>query len=304
MSLNAIFDIAIGLMTMYLVLSLICTSINEFISSVVALRAKGLRTALHKLIDEPTLRTAFNGHGLVVTTKGIKNSDPAYMSGTTFALALIDSLTPDNPVATFDDVKSAALALPRNWKIREVVLSNIALAGTSIAALRNNLATTFDQTMDRVSGTYTRRLKWLSLAVGIGLATALNADSIAVGRALWEDKPRTEMVKLAQEALSKGIDKDKSVLGNGTMSTDDIAKNYKTVVDHIDKATELLRPLPIGWQSSTVSSTQDIPLKVLGLLLTGIALMLGAPFWFDILSKFVRLRFTGEKPARTPASDP
>ena len=38
---------------------------------------------------------------------------------------------------------------------------------------------------------------------------------------------------------------------------------------------------------------------MLGLLLTGAALMFGAPFWFEILSKFMNLRFTGEKPAKT-----
>jgi hypothetical protein len=39
-------------------------------------------------------------------------------------------------------------------------------------------------------------------------------------------------------------------------------------------------------------------LKVLGLLLTGLAVSLGAPFWFDVLNKIVVVRSTvspGEK---------
>ena len=40
------------------------------------------------------------------------------------------------------------------------------------------------------------------------------------------------------------------------------------------------------------------PLQVVGWLLTGAALTLGAPFWFDLLNKFVNLRGAGVKPKR------
>jgi hypothetical protein len=40
--------------------------------------------------------------------------------------------------------------------------------------------------------------------------------------------------------------------------------------------------------------------KVIGILATMLAIMLGAPFWFDLLSKIVRLRGSGAPP---PASD-
>src|SRR5437870_4444360 len=38
--------------------------------------------------------------------------------------------------------------------------------------------------------------------------------------------------------------------------------------------------------------------KLVGLLLTGLALSLGAPFWFDLLSKLINLRGAGAKPKR------
>ena len=40
-------------------------------------------------------------------------------------------------------------------------------------------------------------------------------------------------------------------------------------------------------------------LKVIGLLFTVGALTLGAPFWFDLLSKFVSLRSAGKVPDAT-----
>jgi hypothetical protein len=36
--------------------------------------------------------------------------------------------------------------------------------------------------------------------------------------------------------------------------------------------------------------------KILGILFTTIAVSLGAPFWFDVLNKFVNLRSAGDRP--------
>jgi hypothetical protein len=43
-------------------------------------------------------------------------------------------------------------------------------------------------------------------------------------------------------------------------------------------------------------------LKLSGLLLTAIALSLGAPFWFDTLSRLTRVRNTGKKPDEPAAT--
>jgi hypothetical protein len=42
--------------------------------------------------------------------------------------------------------------------------------------------------------------------------------------------------------------------------------------------------------------------KILGWLLTAGALSLGAPFWFDVLSKFINIRGSGDKPDRADAN--
>ncbi len=175
MSLNAILDITIGLMTMYLVLSLVCTSINEFIASLFKLRAANLRDALQNLINDPALRAKFSSHGLIAGAKKSQAADPSYISGPTFALALLDSLTPAGQVTAFADAKAAAEALPPS-NARDVILANIALANGKMEDLRQGLAKSFDRAMDRVSGAYTRQIKLISLLVGIGLAAALNAE--------------------------------------------------------------------------------------------------------------------------------
>jgi hypothetical protein len=47
--------------------------------------------------------------------------------------------------------------------------------------------------------------------------------------------------------------------------------------------------LPIGWQRSGAA---DVWSHLLGWLMTGFALSLGAPFWFDLLNKMMVVRAT------------
>jgi hypothetical protein len=51
--------------------------------------------------------------------------------------------------------------------------------------------------------------------------------------------------------------------------------------------------LPIGWGKDNRPTGWGWASKPFGIIVTGFALMLGAPFWFDTLSKLSRLRATG-----------
>jgi hypothetical protein len=44
-------------------------------------------------------------------------------------------------------------------------------------------------------------------------------------------------------------------------------------------------------------------LKAIGWLITGLAVALGAPFWFDLLNKLVNLRGSGPRPALATQAD-
>lgn len=48
---------------------------------------------------------------------------------------------------------------------------------------------------------------------------------------------------------------------------------------------------------------KSLGLKLLGWLLTALAISLGAPFWFDLLNKFIKLRESGPRPANTSLQD-
>src|SRR5262249_18497029 len=98
-----VLDVAIGLAFIYLLLALICTAINEWISTIFRLRAKTLKRAVRRLVDAPSeaqgLRARIrrtNGPTLsdrVLTHPLIRSiSDyrgmPSYIPATRFAAAL------------------------------------------------------------------------------------------------------------------------------------------------------------------------------------------------------------------------
>jgi hypothetical protein len=70
----------------------------------------------------------------------------------------------------------------------------------------------------------------------------------------------------------------------------------------LDEANKL--GLPVGWsiyleKLKTGSFLQDpigLVAKAFGLFISILAVSMGAPFWFDMLSKFVNIRSAGKPP--------
>lgn len=355
---NAALDIAIALALMYLLLSLTCTVINEYIASKLNLRAKSLGVGLQALLDDQNVRKAFYAHGLIagtrraLTTAGSMSvvrslqmnlpsaaapvlgagaaptgaaapaapaspagaapsgdSHPSYFSTNTFVLALLGSLTGKTagglpPIPTFADLEAAIQKLPPS-DLRDALVTNLTVAQGDFAKFRTGVGTWFDDSMDRLSGAYKRHLKVISIVVGCLVAVILNADTFAVGRALWSDSTlRAQIVQVADSTVKAGLPADSAAGENAKGPTaSDIEKKLVDV-------NTTLRPLPIGWSFQSNASLDKLgqnikskplsywPLKLLGLFATGLALSFGAPFWFDALSKFMNIRSAGAKPTR------
>src|SRR6516225_4544700 len=95
---NAILDIAIALVLMYLVLSMFVTVFNEYVATLLKLRASTLSQGVQQILDDPELRAKFYNHGVVAAKNqavGGNGGGISYMSGQTFALALLGVLDPN-----------------------------------------------------------------------------------------------------------------------------------------------------------------------------------------------------------------
>jgi len=68
-------------------------------------------------------------------------------------------------------------------------------------------------------------------------------------------------------------------------------------------------PLPIGWGEANRSQQLPpdanrwlmVPRIIAGWIVTGLAIAMGSNFWFDVLSKVVRTRNTGNPTKPTPS---
>jgi hypothetical protein len=153
--------------------------------------------------------------------------------------------------------------------------------------------------MDRVSGWYKFNTQKVLLIIGLGLAAALKADTVNVVQQLSRNPALRESVVAAARAYQaksnsegKSDQTNDSGKGNGA-GTDPLGKQLADVSDQFNNIRG--RRIPLGWP---MPGSQRPIQTAFGWLLTAIAASLGAPFWFDILNKFMVVRSSvkpGEK---------
>ena len=135
-----ILEVAVGFVFVYLLLSLICTVINEGIASIINQRGKILIAGIQNLLNDGTLsglaQQLYN-HGLLVgisengSNPRKPNGLPSYISPTTFALSLLDLLhshganikEKEDAVATADPNGPNLLAAKENLQKAKNALS-------------------------------------------------------------------------------------------------------------------------------------------------------------------------------------
>ncbi|MDJ0674276.1 MAG: hypothetical protein QNJ36_02555 [Calothrix sp. MO_167.B42] len=179
-----------------------------------------------------------------------------------------------------------------------------------ISLLRHEIENSFNSSMDRASGVYKRNAKGVAILLGIIIATGSNADAFHMVNRLSKDSTiRNTIVNNAGEVLRQN---------------NQYAQSFQALRTETDNALTNIA-LPLGWsdanlqqqlqqqqtptlstanlQESTSSQPQSFPLfKYLGMffgwVISGIAIAMGAPFWFDLLNKIVNVRNSGKSPTR------
>ena len=299
----AALDVAIGLAVVYFVLSLLASTLNESIATVLGWRARFLERWLRNLLVEgdgkqetakaDAVIEQIYGHPLIAplleqprwwSADRTKLRRPSYLPSDVFTDVVFNLAPAEGAPGSTLDARIAALP---SAELRKIVTTLRGEVGDE--RLRARIERWYDDSMERVSGWYKRRVQLALAAIGLAAAITLNADTLQIVRTLWIQKSVRDAV-VAQAGVI-------TASNGGPRTLPDAAKQVQQI-----KALNL----PLGWKLSR-HDPRDIPhgarlwvAKVIGLLLTMLAIMLGAPFWFDLLSKIVRLRGSGAPP---PASD-
>jgi len=370
---STVLDIVIGLVFIYLLYSLLVTTIQEIIASNFGFRAKILQRAVFRMLEDDNKFNSKFRSVLYLFKKsgngGEKNSTsyefykhplirflgesdchgkPAYINKETFSKVIIDLLRGDQ-VNPGDDIKlliqKALDEKTTSWgnaKISDETVSYLksiwADADGDIKRFKGHLENWFDETMDRASGWYKKHTQFILFFVGLTIAILFNVDTIKIVDKLEKDpKIREQLVQQAEEFDKAHPDLEKQLFLQkaenekflAQYSKKEVASNKSLQNKQSEDSLVTVNYLNIQARKDTLLNRADLMMKndikkcndVLGLgpnsydgitrnlgtfvsalagwIITALALSLGAPFWFDLLNKLMKLRGS----VATPTSD-
>lgn len=282
---STVLEWAIGIIFVYLLLAIVCTTINEWVAGLSALRSKTLAKAIHQLLDQqpgtdPTksFLEEFYAHplisGMMTPGKQPANAHPAYLQARTFATTIMDLATTGKPGSiTFADLESGVKKLP-DGDVKKSLLALIQNASNDLDAAQRNIERWYDDTMERASGWYKRRTQLITVIIAALLTIGTNADTVRIGHILWTNGTI------------------RSMLVESSKTRMDISAASKNELDNIS--------FLLGWSNQNFTDLKGWLSRLMGWFLTTTAVSLGSPFWFDLLNKFMNFRNAGKKPDDTP----
>jgi hypothetical protein len=142
--------------------------------------------------------------------------------------------------------------------------------------------------MERLQGAYRRwATAWLFL-IGLVIAFGANMSTVNIASSLWSDS----LSRQAVVAAAQNIQPNSGAAQNPV----------QVVSDAVQKATSY--QLPVGWNAAVLPNLAGwgwLPWGA-GCVLTALLVMLGAPFWYDALTRLLSLR-AGEGIRPGPATD-
>jgi hypothetical protein len=318
MNFPAMLDVAIGLFFIYLTLSLLVSGIQELIATVLEWRAKQLKEAIQIILgdneaNDPSAKQAQKianelwNHPLIRSLnqrKIIRGSvGPSYISSKMFAATLLEIIQTEYDFKASGTIDDIVESIKENKKLDPEIqrrLYSIALIAqrkasaseNGIKSLEKEIRIWFDQSMERASGVYNRNVKGFTFLIGLVVTLALNADTFHI------------LEKLNKDAVLRS--------SINQVTTKIVAENKEPTLDKINSYLDDNITMPLGWSTREEFNRQvnfRYPAKpqvgdwvfgiiklIFGWLLSAGAIAMGAPFWFDLLGKFINVRNAGHAP--------
>lgn len=323
-----IIEIVIAVIVVYLIFSVIVYVIVELISSWLELRGKTLRNAIFRMLSDEDARLAGNFGKLLYEhpqiTRLKKNTKlPSYIPANNVAVALIDIIKnqpsgenafADN-IPVFDRFRGQVARLPQGEL--QTFLQSITDHTASLSGLTTALEEWYNSYMDRVTGWYKKNIRIVVLIVGAFITVGFNVDSIHLVKVSATDRAVRERMNRFADVLIRDsmtvrlveqqrIDPDynEEYVDDSSMTSVDTTfpepadmagAGMEGKLEELRRLNQMITEwdLPVGWK---IKQTHDLPLIIVGWILTIAALCMGAPFWFDLLKKLVNIRSAGIKP--------
>ncbi|MDQ6886071.1 MAG: hypothetical protein M3068_02130 [Gemmatimonadota bacterium] len=279
-------DVVVGIVLVYLLLGLCCMTATEAIARLLRARSRTLFVAIRRMLEggarvrhgdqrlAPSVGVeALYAHPLILGLEEPRSPGrprPAHIPPRLFALALLDLIAPVDVRRPHGmaEIRAAATQLPE--PLRRPMLLLIDEAAGDLAALRAGIERWFDDVMARTSATYRRWAQSVAVAVAFGLTLLTNADTLALARSL----AASSALRGAAVAIATSLPRAALPIP---------ASQAIALLDSL-----VTRGLPVGWSASTAGA--GVAAHAGGLLITTLAVSLGAPFWFAVLEGLAGVR--------------
>ncbi len=239
-----------------------------------------------------------------------RRSLPSYIPARSFAEAVMDLVVPDADGDAAGQMSMLAVqqsvsALPDSMStLKQSLQTLVKNAGSDVGLFRASVEHWYDDHMDRVSGWYKRHVAKITLLVGVIIVLLLNVNALAIGRTLYsEGAVRAAVSTVAAKSTSCPASQSRQAcLGSLQAQVSAAAQaglpiGWGTVRDCAAPKAACNWPDRRGIFSRHGNSGWQVVLVLIGFLITIMALVPGAQFWFGLLGKIGNLGATGPKPA-------
>ncbi len=165
--------------------------------------------------------------------------------------------------------------------------------------LKDKVENMYDNTMEKISEVYETKIRYRALYFGLALAFVVNADFFYIYSSLSKNSiireelvARSDVINAQVELVSKQIElSEKKSISEIKPEFDEAKKNITDLTTTITDAG-----LQLGWADGKITkacnSFGSVVYKLIGLLIAGLLISFGAPFWHDFIGTFTGLRKT------------
>ncbi len=311
-------DLALGLTLLFATLSVFCSSLLESWAGWRGKRGAFLLQALFEMLGDLSLyRRLVHHHAIASSFCGRPGAGkpPSYLASNRFVAALLDVIperahaigmpsdyAPTGLPADLDrqaqELLCAAAWLDKQgFAIGKPLVGLARRNGQNVDRLRSALALWYDSQMERVAGRYKRDAQIMLFVFGCVVATILNIDTLAVTHALVAQPALRAWASGDARKIASASDVDTPLAGQASKANYDEARDHGLPIGFtcLNAAGKNFDDILTDCKKNLAEQGQyDWVLKIVGLLLTGLAVSFGAPFWFDLLCKLANLRNSGK----------
>lgn len=269
---SAILEVVVGVVFIYMLLSLLATTVNEIIMTLLSsARGRVLERALMAMLDDAItpaeqnpkrgdpgnvpgtkLAKEFYKHPLIVKlSEQAKDDKPSYISKEYFSKIVIDLLSATGKAElAITDIAATVNKLPEG-KTKELLLSfvtdttrQVKDTEAQIKAFRTKLEDWYDEMMGRAQGWYKRKVQRALLLIGLVMSIVFNADTFHIVSHLFNDpKARAALVARAEHYRDAAAQKAGSRLAAGDSADPEDTTNKgatTTKADSSDRVSMVL----------------------------------------------------------------